>query len=83
MSIACLICYCKRNPKICNNIFKACHDICSKKNQTKKSILIDNVINSIKQELQNVNLEPTHLDLASDQVNSPIGRLPSPPVLIL
>ena len=77
MSIACLICYCKRNPKICNNIFKACHDICSKKNQTKKSILIDNVLNSIKQELQISNLEPTQLELASIQGNSSIGRPPS------
>ena len=78
MITICLLCYWKRNPKICNNIFNAC----TRKHQTQKSLLIDNVLNSIKQEL-NSSLEQTQLELASFQSNSNMGQPPSPPVLVL
>ena len=77
MVTICFLCYWRRNSNFCNSIFTACNAICTKKQKKQRSLLIDNVLNTIQQEL-NSSLQPTHLELADFQVNPNRARPPSP-----
>ena len=78
----CLLCYWRKNPNCCSRVFTTCYATCSRKQQIQKSLLIDNVLNSIKQEL-NSSLQPPPLEMAEFQVNPNRAGPPSPQVLEL
>ena len=66
----CILCYWKKNPNCCSRVFTTCHDTCSRRKQIQKSILIDNVLNTIQQEL-NSSFQVAPMDRAQFQVAPP------------
>ena len=64
---ACIACYCSKGEKCskikCDWLTNACSNICRTDRQTKKSVMIENFVNTIKLELENSNQQVPDLDI--------------------
>ena len=78
----CLLCYWRKNPNCCSRVFTTCHATCSRRKQIQRATLIDNVLNTIQQEL-NSSLQATPLEMAQFQVAPNRVAPPTPPELQL
>ena len=70
LSITGLLCFWRKHPTCASNLLASCHTTCKRTKENKKAILVDNILNTIQNEL-NSNIQREPIDRAQSQVPPP------------